>query len=70
MAKSSAKKHREKLARAGKRNPAENRSPFAFADMRQRRTKTKSEKLHQQNHKRPLSVQRDEGLFNLSASNT
>ncbi|QRG68746.1 hypothetical protein [Brevibacillus choshinensis] len=63
MAKSNARKHREKLEREGKRNPEWNRSIFAFADMRQRQTKTKLEKLNQQKHKRSLSFQSDDGLF-------
>ncbi|MGM0713833.1 hypothetical protein [Brevibacillus parabrevis] len=63
MAKSSARKHREKLAREGKRNPELNRSIFVFADMRQRATKTKAEKLNQHKHKRSLSYQSDDGLF-------
>jgi hypothetical protein len=67
MAKSAARKQREKLAREGKRNPGLNRSIFAFADMRQRTTKTKAEKLNQQKHKRSLSYQSDDGLFYLRA---
>ncbi|WNC16051.1 hypothetical protein [Brevibacillus brevis] len=63
MAKSNARKHREKLEREGKRNPDQNRSLFAFADMRTRRTKTKAEKWKQQKHKRPLSYSSEDGLF-------
>ncbi|WP_103110888.1 hypothetical protein [Brevibacillus reuszeri] len=63
MAKSSARKQREKLAREGKRNPDQNRSIFAFADMRARQTKTKTEKLRQQKHKRSYSYQQEDGLF-------
>lgn len=63
MAKSNARKHREKLEREGRRNPELNRSIFAFADMRQRTTKTKAEKRNQHKHKRPLSFQSDDGLF-------
>ncbi|KQL44703.1 hypothetical protein AN963_25375 [Brevibacillus choshinensis] len=63
MAKSNARKHREKLEREGKRNPELNRSIFAFVDMNQRRTKTKVEKQNQQKHKRSLSFQSDDGLF-------
>lgn len=66
MAKSSAKKAREKLAREGRRNPELNRSIFALADMRQRKTKTKAEKWNQQKHKRSLSFSSDDGLFFLS----
>ena len=63
MAKSSARKQREKLAREGKRNPDQNRSIFAFTDMRARQTKTKTEKLRQQKHKRSYSYQQEDGLF-------
>lgn len=41
MAKSSAKKVRDKAVREGTRNPECNRSPFVFSDMRTRKTKTK-----------------------------
>lgn len=51
MTKSKAKKIREKLAREGKRNPEENRSPFAFTDMRTRKTKTKKDLLYQKKQK-------------------
>lgn len=51
MAKSKAKKHREKMIREGKRNPLENRGIYVLADMRTRRTKTKMEKLQQQKYK-------------------
>ncbi|OUQ89098.1 hypothetical protein B5G50_07130 [Brevibacillus brevis] len=67
MAKSAARKQREKLAREGKRNPELNRSIFAFTDMRQRTTKTRAEQLNQQKHKRSLSYQSDDGLFYLRA---
>ncbi|MFP3392376.1 hypothetical protein [Brevibacillus sp. SIMBA_040] len=66
MAKSSARKQREKLAREGKRNPDQNRSIFAFTDMRARQTKTKTEKLRQQKHKRSYSYQQEDGLFCLT----
>lgn len=49
MAKSKAKKLREKLVREGRRNPEDCRSPFAFADMRTRRTKTKKDSLYKKN---------------------
>jgi hypothetical protein len=65
MAKSNARKLREKVAREGKRNPDQNRSMFAFADMRQRMTKTKAEKLNQKKHKRSLSWDADNDLFYL-----
>ncbi len=66
MAKSSARKKREKLEREGKRNPEQNRSIFAFADMRLRKTKTRAEKLGQQKHKRSYSSQQEDGLFYLA----
>ncbi|MGG4493549.1 hypothetical protein [Brevibacillus reuszeri] len=65
MAKSSARKQREKLEREGKRNPDQNRSIFAFADLRSKQTKTKTEKLRQQKHKRSYSYQQEDGLFYL-----
>ncbi|WP_245805822.1 hypothetical protein [Bacillus alkalicellulosilyticus] len=46
MAKSKAKKVREKRSREGKRNPELSRSPFAFTDMRTRKTKTKKDILY------------------------
>ncbi|OYD59539.1 hypothetical protein CGZ90_06505 [Fictibacillus aquaticus] len=51
MAKSKAKKQREKSVREGKRSPASGRSIYAIADLRTRRTKTKQEKLQQNKHK-------------------
>ncbi|MFC0559774.1 hypothetical protein [Halalkalibacter alkalisediminis] len=41
MATSKAKKARLKQEREGRRNPELNRSPFTFADLRTRKTKTK-----------------------------
>ena len=55
MAKSKARKHREKMIREGKRNPVENRGIYVLADMRTRRTKTKAEKLQQQKYKGRIS---------------
>ncbi|MCA1029694.1 hypothetical protein LCL95_01450 [Bacillus timonensis] len=51
MALSKAKKLRQKLAREGKRNPEQNRSPFAFADLQSRTTKTKKDVLYRNKHK-------------------
>ena len=51
MAKSEAKKKREKIKREGKRNPEAGRSPYVFTDMTTRKTKTKKEKLYQEKHK-------------------
>ncbi|MHC0036022.1 hypothetical protein [Pseudoneobacillus sp. C159] len=63
MAKSKAKKLREKLVREGRRNPEDMRSPFAFTDMRTRKTKTKKDYLYKKNHSTPL---RGDGSFYLS----
>jgi hypothetical protein len=51
MAKSKAKKIREKSVREGRRSPVSGRSIYAIADLRTRRTKTKQEKLQQNKHK-------------------
>ncbi len=55
MAKSAAKKHRDKLVREGRRNPENQRGVFALVDLSTRRTKTKKEKLNQNKHKKRLS---------------
>lgn len=47
MAKSKAKKLRERLVREGKMNPETKRSPFVFSDLRTRTTKTKKDHLYQ-----------------------
>ncbi|MCJ7841457.1 hypothetical protein MUB24_11230 [Lederbergia sp. NSJ-179] len=47
MAKSKAKKMREKMVREGYRNPAKNRGIYALADLRTRRSKSKREKQYQ-----------------------
>ncbi|MFK3939155.1 hypothetical protein ACI2JA_16770 [Alkalihalobacillus sp. NPDC078783] len=46
MARSKAQKHRKKLEREGMRNPSKNRSPYAFADLATRKTKTKKDFLN------------------------
>lgn len=46
MARSKAQKHRKKLEREGRRNPSQNRSPYAFADLATRKTKTKKDNLY------------------------
>ncbi|WP_108669189.1 hypothetical protein [Peribacillus acanthi] len=51
MAKSKAKKHRQKWVREGNRNLEASRSSFTFSDMTTRKTKTKKEKLNQEKHK-------------------
>lgn len=51
MAKSKARKSREKLIREGRLNPEIGRSPFAQLDLRTRKTKTKKDKLYKVKHK-------------------
>ncbi|WML41001.1 hypothetical protein RCG19_04885 [Neobacillus sp. OS1-2] len=63
MAKSKAKKLREKLARAGKRNPDAKRSGFSFTDMRTRMTKTKKDHLYQFKYKNHQSNDGNDGSF-------
>jgi hypothetical protein len=64
MAKSAAKKFRDKAVREGKRNPESNRSPFAFTDMRTRQTKTKKDHLYTSRHKNRFSEEhRRDGSF-------
>ncbi|WP_433945730.1 hypothetical protein [Paenibacillus sp. SN-8-1] len=63
MAKSNAKKQRDKLSREGRRNPEAGRSPFVFTDMRTRKTKTKHEKMYLIKHKNQVSRGGDEGSF-------
>jgi hypothetical protein len=63
MAKSNAKKTREKLVREGRRNPEESRSPFVFTDMRTRTTKTKKDYLYQRNKKNHSSQLGNDGSF-------
>lgn len=63
MAQSQAKKQRQKLIREGKRSPELSRSPFAFQDLRTRKTKTKQEQLHRQKYKNHASIYGDDGSF-------
>lgn len=71
MAKSVAKKQREKLIREGRINPEINRGVYVLADMRTRKTKTKQEKLNQMKHKKRSSDysqdSRDERSFYFSS---
>ncbi len=59
MAKSKARKLRDKIVREGLRNPMANRSVFANEEMYKimatKKTKTKKEKLNQTKHKKRLS---------------
>lgn len=67
MAKSKAKKLREKLEREGRRNPESLRSPFAttdlFRQMRTKATKTKKDKLNGIKHRNQSSNAIDDGSF-------
>ncbi|ADU29159.1 hypothetical protein [Evansella cellulosilytica] len=63
MAKSKAKKQRERLVREGRRNPESSRSPFVFTDMRVRKTKTKKDHLYQHKHKNHHSQDGSDGFF-------
>jgi polyhydroxyalkanoate synthesis regulator phasin len=65
LAKSKAKKLREKLVREGRRNPEEIRSPFVFADMRTRQTKTKKDYLYRNKNKNHFSQKGNDGSFYL-----
>ncbi|AWB43826.1 hypothetical protein DCC85_06025 [Paenibacillus sp. CAA11] len=64
MAKSAARKQRDKLVREGKRNPADSRSMFAAIDLRSRTTKTKKELLNSSRHlKNQFSKYGEDGSF-------
>ena len=63
MAKSRAKKCRDKLSREGKMNSELKRSSFTFADMRTRTTKTKKDHLYQFKHKNHQSHDGNDGSF-------
>ena len=67
MAKSKAKKLREKLAREGNMNPEAKRSPFVFTDMRTRATKTKKDHLYQFKHKNHQTRDGNDGSFYFAA---
>ena len=63
MAKSKAKKLRDKLAREGKLNPEMMRSPFVYSDMRTRVTKTKKDHIYQFKHKNHQNQDGNDGSF-------
>ncbi|MCM3699962.1 hypothetical protein M3216_11145 [Paenibacillus macerans] len=63
MAQSKAKKLRNKQIREGKRNPELSRSPFAFTDMRTRKTKTKLEQMNKPKYKNHAFAYGDDGSF-------
>src|SRR5699024_1828830 len=60
MAKSRARKIREKRVREGKRNPANDRGSYVFADMQTRKTKTKNEIMYQDKYGELPKVDRNE----------
>ncbi|TFB14196.1 hypothetical protein E3U55_14195 [Filobacillus milosensis] len=70
MGKSRAKKIREKMQREGKRSPELSRSPFAFTDMRTRKTKTKKDMLYRTKHKNQLSKDGRDGSFYFGYKNS
>ncbi|MBY0121368.1 hypothetical protein [Bacillus sp. S/N-304-OC-R1] len=63
MSKSKAKRMREKAMREGNRNPELNRSPFVFADMRTRTTKTKKDYIYRKKHKNHTLSDGSDGSF-------
>jgi hypothetical protein len=63
LAKSKAKKMREKIVREGRRNPKDSRSPFVFVDMRTKITKTKKDYLYRENKKNHSSQEGNDGSF-------
>jgi len=67
MAKSKAKKLRDKLVREGNMNPEAKRSEFVFTDMCTRRTKTKKDHLYQFKHKNHQSKDGSDGSFYFAA---
>jgi hypothetical protein len=64
MAKSKAKKTRNKWEREGMRNPELNRGIYVMADMRSRTTKTKKDKMNQVKYKKRLFDQTSDGSNN------
>lgn len=58
MAKSKAKKYREKLEREGRRNPENSRVSWAI-DPTERKTKTKTEKIRQMEKQENSRLKRD-----------
>lgn len=63
MAKSKARKLREKLVREGNLNPVTKRSLFFSTDMRTRVTKTKKDHLYQFKYKNHQSQDGNDGSF-------
>ncbi|MFZ3589907.1 hypothetical protein ACOI1C_11640 [Bacillus sp. DJP31] len=63
MAKSKAKKLREKLEREGNRNPENGRSPFAELNLYTRKTKTKKDILYRCKNKNHSFQEGNDGSF-------
>lgn len=67
MAKSNAKKIREKMEREGRRNPESSRSIFASVDlykqMASKMNKTKKDKLYRNKHKNRFDQYSHDGSF-------
>ncbi|WP_456279314.1 hypothetical protein [Bacillus sp. AK128] len=68
MAKSKAKKIREKNVREGKRNPEASRSPFAHLDLTTRKTKTKKDLLYRCKYKNHNSKDGNDGSFTFNST--
>lgn len=63
MAKSAAKKARDKRIQAGRLDPAIGRSRFSAFDMRTRTTKTRKDVLYSSKHKNRFSQGERDGSF-------
>lgn len=63
VAKSKAKKLREKLEREGKMNPEIKRSPFVLTDMRTRITKTRKDHIYQFKNKNHRFQDGNDGFY-------
>ena len=63
MAKSKARKEREKLEREGKRNPSLSRITWGVFDGVTKRTPTKKERMNKQKYKRDYSREDYNGAF-------
>jgi polyhydroxyalkanoate synthesis regulator phasin len=65
VAKSKAKKLRDKLVREGKMNPEIKRSPFVLTDMRTRITKTRKDHIYQFKNKNHRFQDGNDGSYYL-----
>ncbi len=63
MAKSKAKKQREKRVREGRLNPEIKRSPFHTLDLSTRKTKTKKDVLYQNKYKNHSFDEKKDGFY-------